>query len=249
MSISTVIKERRTKLGMTLADVASKMGVSEATVQRWESGTIKNLRHERIGRLAEVLGVSPAVLMGWEMPTKEESDSIVFLTLGNYIEYYRTTHKLSVQQFSEASGITSERIACLERGVDESTGEIVEPTVREYKMVAKGTGESFADVLAHVSNDFLESSGTQHIPHNSKLRALRREALISSGIPTNILRKVGRLLDLIGYDYEYVGINLVIKDGDHASRQITPEEYSSCVKEIERYVKYVVDTLAWDENQ
>jgi repressor LexA len=66
MSISSVIKKRRRELDLTLADVAERMGVSEATVQRWESGAIKNLRHERIGRLADVLQVSPAVLMGWQ---------------------------------------------------------------------------------------------------------------------------------------------------------------------------------------
>lgn len=44
------------------------MGVSEATVQRWESGNIKNIRQERISKLAEVLHVTPASLMGWESP-------------------------------------------------------------------------------------------------------------------------------------------------------------------------------------
>ena len=44
------------------------MGVSEATVQRWESGNIKNIRRERISKLAEVLHVTPASLMGWENP-------------------------------------------------------------------------------------------------------------------------------------------------------------------------------------
>jgi len=42
------------------------MGVTEATVQRWESGNIKSIRYEKIGKLAEILGVSPADLMGWE---------------------------------------------------------------------------------------------------------------------------------------------------------------------------------------
>ncbi|RHQ75308.1 XRE family transcriptional regulator, partial [Butyricicoccus sp. AF22-28AC] len=36
-----------------------KIGVTEATVQRWESGNIKSLRHERIAKLADILGVTP----------------------------------------------------------------------------------------------------------------------------------------------------------------------------------------------
>ena len=42
------------------------MGVAEATVQRWESGNIKSIRHEKISKLAEILMVSPSALMGWE---------------------------------------------------------------------------------------------------------------------------------------------------------------------------------------
>lgn len=67
-NISSVLKIRRKELGLTLAQIATQIGVTEATVQRWESGNIKSLRHERIAKLAEILGVSPAVLMGWDEP-------------------------------------------------------------------------------------------------------------------------------------------------------------------------------------
>lgn len=62
--VSNILKNRRKELGLTLSQIADKMGVSEATVQRWESGNIKSLRQERIGPLSEILRVSPAVLMG-----------------------------------------------------------------------------------------------------------------------------------------------------------------------------------------
>ena len=66
MTLSEVLKSRRKSLGLTLAQIADEMGVTEATVQRWESGNIKSLRHEKISRLAKILKVSPAYLMGWE---------------------------------------------------------------------------------------------------------------------------------------------------------------------------------------
>lgn len=65
-SLAEVLSARRKDLGLTLAEIANRMGVSEATVQRWECGNIKSIRHEKIGRLAEVLRVSPAAIMGWE---------------------------------------------------------------------------------------------------------------------------------------------------------------------------------------
>ena len=56
----------REKQGMTLAQVAAGTGVSEATVQRYESGEIKNPPQDRIVALAKALNVTEATLMGWE---------------------------------------------------------------------------------------------------------------------------------------------------------------------------------------
>lgn len=64
-NLSEVLKQRRKELGYTLLQIAEAVGVSEATVQRWESGNIKTLRHENLVRLADILRVSPAYLMGW----------------------------------------------------------------------------------------------------------------------------------------------------------------------------------------
>lgn len=66
MSLSYNIRKRRKELNLTLAEVAKIVGVTEATVQRWESGNIKNLRQERISALADALQTTPAFLMGWD---------------------------------------------------------------------------------------------------------------------------------------------------------------------------------------
>lgn len=59
------IKNRRNSLGLTLLDVADMLGVKEATVQRYESGEIKNVKHETVVKLATILKCSPQYLMGW----------------------------------------------------------------------------------------------------------------------------------------------------------------------------------------
>lgn len=59
------IKERRTSLCITLLQVAEFLGVTEATVQRYESGDIKNIKHETIAQLADLFHCNPAYLMGW----------------------------------------------------------------------------------------------------------------------------------------------------------------------------------------
>lgn len=60
------IKERRLLLGLTLLQIANKLGVKEATVQRYESGEIKNIKHDTVLELSQILECSPSYLMGWE---------------------------------------------------------------------------------------------------------------------------------------------------------------------------------------
>lgn len=74
-NLSSVLKRKRKELGLTLAQVADMMGVSEATVQRWESGNIKSVRYDKINKLAQVLKVEPSEIMGWNT-SKQEDDKL-----------------------------------------------------------------------------------------------------------------------------------------------------------------------------
>ena len=78
MEFNQLLKNARAKANKTLEQVAKDCGVSKATVQRWESGEIKNVRRDKISKLSASLNVSPAYLMGWE----DEDES----PLGNYDE-------------------------------------------------------------------------------------------------------------------------------------------------------------------
>ncbi|MDP4095443.1 helix-turn-helix domain-containing protein [Paenibacillus sp. P96] len=67
------IKARRIALNLTLQDVADFLGVKEATAQRYESGEIKNIKHEIVASLAELFKCTPAYLMGWSDEISEPS--------------------------------------------------------------------------------------------------------------------------------------------------------------------------------
>jgi repressor LexA len=66
MEIKDLIKQKRNELSLTLEDVARAVGVSATTVLRWENGDIANMRCDKIVDLANVLEVSPGVIMGWD---------------------------------------------------------------------------------------------------------------------------------------------------------------------------------------
>lgn len=74
MEMNEKIKARREELNLTLQEVGEYLGVSKATVQRYESGEIKNLKQETITKLCEILKVSPAYLMGWEEQNKQQKE-------------------------------------------------------------------------------------------------------------------------------------------------------------------------------
>lgn len=52
-----------------MKDVAKALGVSEATVSRYESGEIQNMGIDKIESLLTVLRCSPGYLMGWNENT------------------------------------------------------------------------------------------------------------------------------------------------------------------------------------
>ena len=66
MSIGTRMKERRLQLNNTLEEVGSVVGVSKATIQRYEKGAITNIPSDKIEKIAKALSTTPAFLMGWE---------------------------------------------------------------------------------------------------------------------------------------------------------------------------------------
>ncbi len=74
--INIIIKNRRLELGLTMLDLAKKVGVSEGTVSRWESGDIANMKRDKIVALAKALNLSPAIIMGWSEDPEDYPDDV-----------------------------------------------------------------------------------------------------------------------------------------------------------------------------
>lgn len=66
MSIGERIKQRRLELGLTVDQVAERLGKNRATVYRYESNEIENFPTSIIEPLSKVLLTTPASLMGWD---------------------------------------------------------------------------------------------------------------------------------------------------------------------------------------
>ena len=65
MTTGNRMKSRRKELGIPVDTVAAALGVSVATVYRYESGEIEKVPGTILEPLAKVLHTTPAYLMGW----------------------------------------------------------------------------------------------------------------------------------------------------------------------------------------
>lgn len=66
MEVGARIKERRKSLGLSAEKVADLLGVSPATIYRYESNEIMNMRTDKLEPIAQALQTTPAFLMGWD---------------------------------------------------------------------------------------------------------------------------------------------------------------------------------------
>ena len=69
MSIMTAgqrMKEKRKALGLSAEFIADKLGVSPATIYRYEKGDIEKIPGNILEQISKILKTTPAYLMGWE---------------------------------------------------------------------------------------------------------------------------------------------------------------------------------------
>lgn len=73
-AIAMRVAEKRHALGMSYQELADATGLSKSTLQRYETGDIKNIPLSKVKSLAAALQTTPAELMGWE-ETPENTDA------------------------------------------------------------------------------------------------------------------------------------------------------------------------------
>nr|WP_195282578.1 S24 family peptidase [Harryflintia acetispora] len=131
MELQDLIRTRRTQLGKTLEEIGKAVGVSKATVQRWESGEIKNLRRDRIARLAAALEVTPESIV-MDQPVEGAHTGIKIPVLG----YVRAGIPIeAVQEILDYEEITPEMAAQGEHFALQVTGNSMEPRFQEGDVV------------------------------------------------------------------------------------------------------------------
>ena len=60
-----LLKKLRLANGLTLEEVGNAVGVGKSTVRKWETGTISNMKADKIEKLANILGVDVDYIIGF----------------------------------------------------------------------------------------------------------------------------------------------------------------------------------------
>lgn len=71
VEVGNRIKKYRKERALTLKELADKVGLTEATIQKYEAGNIKKLDVKTIEIIANALSVKSEVLVGWESEYEE----------------------------------------------------------------------------------------------------------------------------------------------------------------------------------
>lgn len=76
MTLGDRIKQKRTEAGLSVDELAYKLGKNRATVYRYENGEIENLPTTILEPIARVLNTTPAYLLGFEDNLENDTDMI-----------------------------------------------------------------------------------------------------------------------------------------------------------------------------
>lgn len=82
MNIGAYIKKLRTENGYSQEELGRRLGVQRAAVQKWECGTVKNLKRDTIKKLSEIFNVPTSSFIDDEFLSY---DNIITMPKKNYI--------------------------------------------------------------------------------------------------------------------------------------------------------------------
>lgn len=115
MSFGENIKKQRLALGMTLEEVADKVGVTRQTMSRYETGKINNYSPETISKIAEALDTTAACLIGYD-------ESEISTGIGEKIKALRLKNGLTLDEIAQKIGVNNATVSRWETGEIKAIG-------------------------------------------------------------------------------------------------------------------------------
>lgn len=111
------------------------------------------------------------------------------MTLGDIIKQYRSDHSLSMDAFSERSGISKAYISLLEKNRHPKTGKEIAPSIQSIKQAALGMNMSFDDLFALLDGK-VAVDDTHSLSSSRKAVEIKVLGRVAAGIPLEAIEDV-----------------------------------------------------------
>lgn len=116
MNPGTIIKELRKSKNLTQEQLGDILGVKKVTIQKYENGSIKNLKQITISKLAETFDVNPSIFLNEKPDFDSKFGERVFelkeevLAIERFQKSYGSDVIEVVKVFNELDQIGKERV-------------------------------------------------------------------------------------------------------------------------------------------
>ena len=137
MAIGQRIKYCREQKNLTQTELAERTGTTKQNIYKYENGIITNIPSDKIQRMADVLEVSPAFLMGWDE------------------EYIKTQEVLKKLINPDSMSQQVKEIAELQAKIIKAVSKIEDDQLKideEYKRI-EATRKKWEEIMQKMSDD------------------------------------------------------------------------------------------------
>ena len=129
MNIGNYIKKLRTESGFSQEELGRMLGVQSAAVQKWECGTVKNLKRDTIKKLSEIFNVPPSSFIDTE-----------YMTYDNVIAFPKMNHIPLIGTIACGTPILA---------TENLDGEVTVPEDIDADFALRCKGDSMIDARIH----------------------------------------------------------------------------------------------------
>lgn len=110
------------------------------------------------------------------------------MTLGSIIKSYRLKHNLSMDNFSERSGISKSYIALLEKDRHPKTGKSIAPSIQCIKQVADGMNMDFNILFSMLDGDV--TINNKNVDPSKKSITINVLGRVAAGLPIEAVENI-----------------------------------------------------------
>lgn len=112
------------------------------------------------------------------------------MTLGEIIKEYRSLHNLSMDAFSEKSGISKAYISLLERNKHPKTGKPIAPSIQSIKQAAEGMDIDFNTLFSRIDGNVDVTNKASGKEFHSKGITINVLGRVAAGIPIDAIEDI-----------------------------------------------------------